>query len=193
MPRKKDRHWAEGEHFFLDIPFNRTLLHCAQNLPQDQFARDTRESTVDIRKWSVDSSSTEKFLDRCCLVTDANPSSDYLLGSIFYGEKSGIYEVLVSQRKCIPLLPGVVTFGASFARDGKSFLYAVASRGEATIYRQLWSNGKLIGSPQIALKVPFAFPLSYHNGNAYDFSRDLSTIVYARPGGHADLYLLSQK
>ena len=40
---------------------------------------------------------------------------------------------------------------------------------------------------------PFAFPLSYHNGNAYDFSRDLSTIVYARPGGHADLYLLSQK
>ena len=31
------------------------------------------------------------------------------------------------------------------------------------------------------------------NGYAYDFSPDLSTIVYARPGGHADLYLLSQK
>jgi hypothetical protein len=30
-------------------------------------------------------------------------------------------------------------------------------------------------------------------GNAYDFSKDLSTIVYARPGGHQDLYLLSQK
>jgi hypothetical protein len=30
-------------------------------------------------------------------------------------------------------------------------------------------------------------------GNAYDFSKDLSTIVYARPGGHLDLYLLSQK
>ncbi len=51
---------------------------------------------------------------------------------------------------------------------------------------------KLIGAPQVALKVPFAFPL-FHSGNAYDFSRDLSTIVYARPGGHADLYLLSQK
>jgi len=36
------------------------------------------------------------------------------------------------------------------------------------------------------------FPVLY-GGNAYDFSRDLSTIVYARPGGHADLYLLSQK
>ena len=99
----------------------------------------------------------------------------------------------ISDRKCIPLLPGVVTFNAIFARDGKSFLYAVASRGEVTIYRQPWRDGKLIGAPQVALKVPFAFPLDYATGNAYDFSRDLSTIVYARPGGHADLYLLSQK
>jgi hypothetical protein len=30
-------------------------------------------------------------------------------------------------------------------------------------------------------------------GRFADFSRDLSTIVYARPGGHADLYLLGQK
>ncbi len=53
-------------------------------------------------------------------------------------------------------------------------------------------TAKSSGQPQVALKVPFAFPLDYH-GNAYDFSSDLSTIVYARPGGHADLYLLSQK
>ena len=48
-----------------------------------------------------------------------------------------------------------------FARDGKSFLYAVASRGEVTIYRQPWKDGKLIGTPQVALKVPFTFPLEY--------------------------------
>jgi hypothetical protein len=47
-----------------------------------------------------------------------------------------------------------------------------------------------MGKPEIALRLPFAFPLFY-NGNAFDFSRDLSTIVYARPGGQADLYLLS--
>jgi hypothetical protein len=86
-----------------------------------------------------------------------------------------------------------LTFSALFARDGKSLLYAVASLSEVTIYRQLWVDGKIIGAPQVALKVPFAFPLNYRGGNAYDFSRDLSTIVYARPGGHADLYLLSQK
>jgi serine/threonine protein kinase len=143
-------------------------------------------------KWSVEGSSREKFVDDCGTVTDADPGGHYLLGVVSNGEKTGICEVSISDRKCISLLPGIVTFTAFFARDGKSFLYAVASRGEVTIYRQPWNDGKLIGAPQVALKVPFAFPLDY-NGNAYDFSRDLSTVVYARPGGHADLYLLSQK
>ncbi len=151
------------------------------------------ESISDIWKWSVDGSNPEKFVDECGLVTDADPGGRYLLGPQLFGERTGIYEVSISDRKCIPLLPGVVTFTATFARDGKSFLYAVASRGEVTIYRQSWKDGKTIGAPQVALKVPFAFPLDYAGGNAYDFSRDLSTIVYARPGGHADLYLLSQK
>jgi serine/threonine protein kinase len=147
----------------------------------------------DIWKWDVNSSNPDKLLDKCCLISDAHPDGKYLLGTILIGERTGIYEVSLSDRKCISLLPGVVTFGAVFARDGKSFLYAVGSRGEVTIYRQPWSDGKLVGASQIALKIPFALPLRYFSGNAYDFSRDLSTIVYARPGGHADLYLLSQK
>jgi serine/threonine protein kinase len=140
-------------------------------------------------KVNADGSNPEKFVDNCW-VDDIDPGGKYLLAS---EEKTGIYEVSLSDKKCIPLLSGVVKFIAVFAPDGKSFLYAVASRGEVTIYRQPWKDGKLIGAPQVALKVPFAFPLTYKNGNAYDFSRDLSTIVYARPGGHADLYLLSQK
>jgi dipeptidyl aminopeptidase/acylaminoacyl peptidase len=143
-------------------------------------------------KWTVDGSNPEKFVDNCGLVLDADPGGQYLLGTILFGEKTGIYEVSISDRKCIPLVPGLATFGVTFTRDGKSFLYAVASRGEVTIYRQPWRDGKLIGAAQVGLKVPFAFPLDYQ-GNAYDFSRDLSTIVYARPDGHADLYLLSQR
>jgi len=99
----------------------------------------------------------------------------------------------LADKKCIPLLPGTATFTALFPRDGKSFVYAIASRGEVTIYRQPWKDGKIIGAAQVALKLPFTFPLGYATGNAYDVSRDLSTIVYARPGGHAELYLLSQK
>jgi len=154
--------------------------------------KDKQGSTSTVWKWSLDGSNPEKFVADCGLVTDIAPGGRYLVGAVQNGEKAGIYEVSISDRKCISLLPGVVTYVVTFARDGKSFLYAIASRGEVTIYRQSWNDGKLTGASQVALKIPFAFPLEY-NGNAYDFSRDLSTIVYARPGGHADLYLLSQK
>ena len=149
-------------------------------------------SMPSVWKWNVESSNLEKFVDNCGFVSDADPGGQYLLSVIAFGEKTGIYEVSVSDRKCTILIPSVVTVSVFLARDGKSFLYAVASRGEVTIFRQPWKNGKTIGALQVALKVPFTFPLAYQ-GNAYDFSRDLSTIVYARPGGHADLYLLSQK
>jgi hypothetical protein len=153
----------------------------------------TDEATTDIWKWNLDGSNPEKFAHRCGVVSDVHPGGQYLLGAELFGEITGIYEVSISDKKCVPLLPGVSTFTVTFARDGKSFLYAVSARGEVTIYRQPWRDGKLTGPSQIALKVPVAFPLEYKGGNGYDFSKDLSTIVYARPAGQADLYLLSQK
>jgi serine/threonine protein kinase/Tol biopolymer transport system component len=151
-----------------------------------------RQKIPNVWKWSIGSSNLEKVVDDCGLVFDADPSGQYLLSVVQFGEKIGIYEVSISERKCMSLLPGTVTSNPTFARDGKSFFYAFASRGEFTIHRQAWKEGRTIGVPQVALKIPFAFSDTY-NGNAYDFSRDLSTIVYARPGSHADIYLLSRK
>jgi Tol biopolymer transport system component len=119
-------------------------------------------------KWSVEGSNPEKLLDNCCLLWDAVPGGQYLLGA-WSGEKTGIYEVSISDRKCTFLVPGIASVVTS-ARDGKSFLYGIASRGEVTIYRQPWNDGKVIGTPQVALKVPFSFSPIYQ-GNAYDFSR----------------------
>jgi hypothetical protein len=85
-----------------------------------------------------------------------------------------------------------VTFGLVRAPDAKSFAYALPGKRDVTIYRQNWQAGKAVGSPQAVLKLPFAFPL-VSGGNAYDFSEDLTTVVYARPNAHADLYLLTQK
>ena len=152
------------------------------------------ESKATIWKWSVGGSNLEKIVDDCglVLVMDADPTGKHLLGVVQSGEKIGIYEVSISERKCSALLPDTLTSNPIFARDGKSFFYVIASRGKVTIYRQPWKDGKILDAPQVALKVPFAFSQTY-NGNAYDFSRDLSTIVYARPGGHSDLYLLNQK
>jgi len=129
-------------------------------------------------------------VEGCGLAYDIDPGGKYLLALFTFGEKTGVYKVPISERKCIPLLPGASS--AIFARDGRSLLHAVASHGEVAVYRQPCKDGKVIGTPQVALKLPFTFTLDW-NGSSYDFSRDLSTIVYVRPGGHADLYLLSQK
>jgi hypothetical protein len=120
------------------------------------------------------------------------PGGNYLLTEIARGEKMGIYQFSLAQRTCAPLVSGVVTFGLVTAPDGKSFAYAVPGPRDVSIYRQNWQNGKVVGTPQVAVKLPFAFPL-VSAGNAYDFTGDLSTVIYARPNAHADLYLLTQK
>ena len=143
-------------------------------------------------KANADGSHLEKFLDESCYVADASPDGKYLLGLVSSGKDVGIYQISIADRQNVALVPGVATFMARYARDGKSFLYPILSRSEVTFYRQGWSGGKVLGKPQIDLKLPFAFS-SVYQGNAYDFSPDLSTIVYARPGGQADLYLMSQE
>jgi hypothetical protein len=145
-----------------------------------------------IWKEAAEGSTPEKIVDGCGFTWDVAPGGQYLLSLIAAGDKAGIYGYSVAEKRCTPLVPGVVTFSILFARDGKSILYAIPSRHDVTIYRHNWQAGKVIGQPQVALKLPFAFPL-VSGGNAYDITRDLSTVVYARPGGHADLYLLSQK
>ena len=67
-----------------------------------------------IWKWSGGGSNPEKFVDNCCVISDADPTGRYLLGVVIFGEKTGIYEVSISDRKCIPLLPGVVTYICDF-------------------------------------------------------------------------------
>jgi hypothetical protein len=153
-------------------------------------AANAQGSANTIWKWN-DGSNAEKLVEGCGFAYDIDPGGKYLLAFFQFGEKAGVYEVPISERKCIPLLPRM-TSSDIFARDGRSVLYAVAFRGEVAICRQPWKDGKVIGTPQVALKLPFTFHVDW-NGASYDFSRDLSTIVYARPGGHADLYLLSEK
>jgi Tol biopolymer transport system component/predicted Ser/Thr protein kinase len=141
---------------------------------------------------SVEGSEPEKLTEGCGFVFDGSSDGKYLLSLIASGEKMGIYSFSLADRLCTPLVPGVVTFGLNIEKDQKSFLYALPGKKDVTIYRQKWAAGKPVGQPQVALKLPFAFPL-IAGGNAYDFSRDLSTVVYARPSGHADLYLLTQQ
>ncbi len=145
---------------------------------------------ADLWEADIDSLQAKKIMDGICMGSDVSTDGKYLLGINLSGDNTGIYLVDFTQKKLIPVLPGVETFVSRFSIDGKSILYAVAGKGDILIYSAPWSDGKLTGEPKVAVRLPFTFPLSF-NGNAYDFSRDLSTVVFAKPGGQADLYLLS--
>jgi Tol biopolymer transport system component len=142
-----------------------------------------------IWRFAPDGTNPEKFIDGVFGI-DVYPDGKHLLALVLSGEKTGIYSVSIADRKLHSLLPGVSTFIIHSSRDGKSFVYPVVGTGEILFYRQGFVDGKLTGEPQLALKLPFAFPLDVLNGNAYDFTPDLSKIVYARISGKKDFYLL---
>jgi DNA-binding winged helix-turn-helix (wHTH) protein/Tol biopolymer transport system component len=152
-----------------------------------------KQGIVGTWKWNlrVPGGTETKVADGCGAVMAADPSGRYLLSNYFPTSSGGINEISLADGKCTQLLSGVHTWTAVFARDGKSFMYAVNSPDGVTIYRQQWTNGKLVGAPSVALKTPVVF--SGFLGDSYDFPEDLSTIVYSRPENRADLYLLNQK
>ncbi len=176
--------WSSGNVFTVLWTRDRKTLYITG------FEKDSPVPTT--WKANPDGSGQEKIGGDCGNIAEISPNGQYLIGAVWAGERTGIYEFSIPEKKCIALLPGVATFQAVFAPDGKSLLYAIPSQHEFTIYRAAWQDGRLIGSPQIAVKLPFAIPFS-SGGNGYDFARDLSSVVYARRAGHADLYLLSQK
>lgn len=141
--------------------------------------------------WKADAngSNLQEMTDHAINPSDSSSDGKYLVGLIPFGPETGVYVFSLKDKKRIPISTGEPTYFVHFSKDGKSILYPIAGRGEILFYRQKWSDGRLIGKPEITLKVPFAFPL-YRLGNTFDFTRDLSTIVYSRPGGQNDLYLL---
>ena len=140
-------------------------------------------------KISSDYSKVEILTEGCGAVIDVTPDGNYLIAS---DEKNGgIFEISTHDGKCTTLVPDLATMVVHFSPATSSIAYLAASRGETTVYRMPWRDGKLSGPPFRAAKLPIAFRQDYE-GNAYDFSKDLSSVVYARPGGQADIYLLSR-
>ena len=148
-------------------------------------------SKISTWKVNVDGSDSRAVSTACAFVADVSADGKYAVAFVVRGDRAGIYQISLADGKCDALIPGAATFGVTFAPDYKSFLYAVAARGQMTVYRQPWINGKLAGPVQVALTLPFSFSIA-SSGNGYDFSHDLSTFIFARPGGQHDLYFLSQ-
>lgn len=155
------------------------------------YATGTASSPLgNVWKSAADGAGFSKIMNNICSISDVTPDGKYLLCNIGTGDEVGIYEVSISDKKRIPLLPGVETFYLTMSADGTAIQYPIAGKNEITVYRVNWKDGKLTGEPRPVFKPPFNFPFFFF-GNAYDISRDLSAIAYARPRSRADLYLLA--
>jgi serine/threonine protein kinase/Tol biopolymer transport system component len=191
-----DRHYIvdwDGSHV-RELP--RSLAHIQSSAwsrdGKNLYVSGFQDGSSALTTWrlSADGSGAELFREGCGFAMDASPDGKYLLISALYGDKLGVYELGVSDKTCTVLVPGVTSFIPRFSHDGKYVLYTVSSRGEVTLYRLPWRDGKASGAAQVVSKLPFAFS-QFVGGNGYDVARDLSKIVYTRPGGQFDLYMLS--
>ena len=91
--------------------------------------REKASSVETVWKWSAGGSNPEKFVDNCGIVSDVDPGGQYLPGIKLFAEKTGIYEVSISDRKCIPLIPGVELFNAQLpAMTSRSCMSCFARR-----------------------------------------------------------------
>jgi hypothetical protein len=187
---------TDGSHL-RQVPWSGAMVGYGSASPDPKvlYLGGSEKDLTKLTTWRVsgDGAALDKVMDGCGAVWDTSPNGKYLLLSLNAGTQTGgasLYSI--NDHKCIPILPDVNALVVRFSSDGKAILYLAAARGETTIYRQPWRDGELIGSPQPAVKLPFAFREGF-SGNAYDFSKDLSTVVYARPSGQSDLYYISQR
>ena len=200
--RGNEHHYAVGR----DGSRGRELPHPVIRQASDTFSPDGKEiylsgidSLSDFQEGDTktfrikeDGSAPELFAKGCGFAIDVSPDGKYLLQSSITGNRVGLFVLRIADKQCIPVVPNVVSFVPRFSLDGKSILYTESGRGEVAVNRLGWSDGKTVGKSQVVAKLPFAFAQS-GNGNSYDIARDLSKIVYVRPSGEFDLYLLSQK
>jgi hypothetical protein len=77
---------------------------------------------------------------------------------------------------------------------GKEYSTRFPGQREMIFYEAPWSEGNLAGTTEKVLSLPFSFPLALgYFGSAFEFTPDLSTIVYVPAAGQADLYFISAK
>ncbi|HSE43246.1 MAG TPA: protein kinase [Acidobacteriota bacterium] len=152
--------------------------------------REGRGAERTIYRAAVDNPTVEVVTKNGFVVSDISSDGRFLFGRQTEGQQIGIYSINLVTKQSTLLLPDQVTMMVRVAPDSQSFLYAIEAPKEILFYRVKWKQGKMIGTPEVALHVPFAFSLTFE-GNAYDFTRDLSTVIFTQPNMQADIYLLS--
>ncbi len=145
--------------------------------------------------WKLDlndpASKPETIFEGCTGAFDISHDGNYVIGPVLWGSNPGLFQYSLVDKKCTVLEPGLASYFALYAPDGKSFLFQQTIHGQTGIFRQPWHNGTMSGEPQRVLTFPFAVREDFA-GNASSVAENLSVMVYARPSGQEDLYFLAR-
>ena len=143
--------------------------------------------------WKADANgqNIEEFV-ASLIFSDSSLDDMFLVGAGEFENNDGIGLFSTQDKKTKVIVEDINSLNIYFADGGKAILYTVAAPEEITFYSLPYENGKVTGTASVLRKIAPKFPLQYR-GNAFDFTRDLSTLVYARPTAQADVYLLSHK
>jgi hypothetical protein len=85
-----------------------TLVNSSWSQDQKSIYVTSNEKASSVRtvwKWSVGGTNSEKVVDNCGIAGNADPGGQYLLSVVTSGEKIGIKEVSISDKKCISCFP----------------------------------------------------------------------------------------
>jgi serine/threonine protein kinase len=182
---------ADGRNLKEMAPFDDDIVNVTWSSDnQSLYLTNGFEAFASIWKAGINDRSIKKIVQKCCSISDASPDGKYLFGNVLRGVEVGIYQLSLSDNKPALLIPDVNTFMTRFRTEDNKIIYAVPGTKTIDLFQATWQNGRLTGQPTVAMQLPIRFPLTYF-GNAYDVSRDLSTVVYARPAGQSELFLLS--
>jgi len=146
------------------------------------------------KSWKFDlndpAAKPETLFEGCLGALDVSQDGNYIAGPVLWGSNPGLYQYSLRDKKCTVLKPGLASYFALYAHDGKSFLFENTIHGQTSVFRQPLRNGEATGEPQRVLTFPFAVREDFA-GNASNISEDLSVMIYARPSGQEDLYFLA--
>ena len=96
--------------------------------------------------WKLDlndpAAKPETLFEGCLGALDVSQDGNYVIGPVLWGPNPGLYQYSLRDKKCTVLKPGLASYFALYARDGKSFLFENTITGKPAFFASRCATAK---------------------------------------------------